>query len=94
MSSATSRLVFGVLGKDCEMPEYKLPTVLDVLKYYLFLMRKGKLEKNKFPSFNEVGHQVVENVQQIWVKASIPTINSRAVLKRLKVKVEEYNNLE
>lgn len=83
-----------IIGYDKELVfDRMLPTILDVLRYYNFLVTKGKLESNRFPPFDDVARVVVQKVESIWSKASIPTTTSRNITRKLQYEVEKLKNI-
>lgn len=89
-----SRMCHPIIGYDKELVfDRMLPTILDVLRYYNFLVTKGKLESNRFPPFDDVARVVVQKVESIWSKASIPTTTSRNITRKLQYEVEKLKNI-
>lgn len=75
-----------LFGDPCELKDNMLPTYADVMKYYEWVRRKIKLERNtkKEPSYKEIEAIVVTKVANIWKKASIPTIQIKGINVMLK----------
>lgn len=71
-----------IFGVASEMSSAVLPTYYNVMKLGLWVRHEKKIGK-KEPTFSEISKDVTRQVQDIWRKASIPTVSDDRILKVL-----------
>ncbi|XP_072400232.1 uncharacterized protein [Diabrotica undecimpunctata] len=72
-----------------------LPTKCDILKCFLFIRNELKLTNNiKDPSIADASNVVATKVEQIWIKASIPTLSHKRIQDMIKNIYTEYQKLK
>ena len=72
-----------IYGIPKELDRRKLPLIEDVMRACHRRRIELKGEKNgKDPSWKEIVRNVVDEVKEIWVAASIPTISTQAMQKK------------
>ena len=82
-------LMCPVFGTPSEHSGTNLPTYYDVMKHYLFVKQNLKILQNyKEPSFKDISDEVVYYLQNLWKKASIPSVSN----KRIKDMLKTYNS--
>lgn len=91
MSVLRSDLVCPIFGHGRDLPPASLPTYEDVLLCYLLISRNKKTQYKDLVSDTciEVSQKLIEQ----WKLASIPVIDHRAIVKRLKAYHNKYRNL-
>jgi len=73
-----------VFGAHSAMSANVLPTYCDVMKAYL--LRKHELKSvsdRKEPSFTEVANSVINDIENLWQKSSIPIIEGHGKVEAL-----------
>jgi len=77
MASVTTRRshTCPVYGLPSKLPDNQLPTVGDVMRYYMYV--KDDLASNTKSA--EIIHIVSNGIVALWQKASIPTVSQRRV---------------
>lgn len=84
-----------VFGTTSDLKNNMLPTYEDIIKCYEWNRLDIKMAKNtkKEPSFQEVADIVVEKIENIWKKASLPTVSHSRVQQMVKAYHLKYKNL-
>ena len=83
-----------IFGPPSEMPENQLPTYTDVIKFYNFTKQKLKSElNNKDPFHHDVAEHVLQQIEQIWDKASIPHVSHRRAQEMMNIYHKKYMTL-
>ncbi|GBM87552.1 hypothetical protein AVEN_107201-1 [Araneus ventricosus] len=83
--------IFGPLN---EFHDRVLPTVSDVLKYYLFLKYEMKTTLHvREPTISEISEVVAQKIESIWVKSSISHISHKRVIEKIRKCHDKYRNL-
>lgn len=93
MSSTRSKVICPIFGPCTEMKITQLPTCCDVLKTCTFKSSLLKGKKLKSPSWKLVRDDVVRQIESIWESASIPTVKTYAIAKRLDTLHSKYDQL-
>src|SRR5688572_27098850 len=87
-STRTTRKVVTdpVFGAHSAMSPNVLPTYCDVMKAYLLRRQELKsVSDTKEPSFTEVANSVINEIENLWQKSSIPIITHQRVMEKLKL---------
>jgi len=66
-----------------------LPTDWNVISHFHYVREKMMMEdarfvNNKFPTFNEVKSEVINNIKTIWSSSSLPYVSDKRIEERLK----------
>lgn len=80
-----------VFGMPEKMSETVLPTYENVMKY--FLLVKHELKPNiyrKEPTITDISQKVAEDLERLWIKASIPVISHTRVLQMIRSYYDKY----
>lgn len=95
MNSRRSESNCAILGPYKELDDRQLPTLKDVFKCILFVKNDLKLKCNgKDASNSEVFSIVFEEINKIWIKASIPIVTKERVIQLIKSSFEKYLSLK
>lgn len=66
-----------------DLPTSKLPTELDVIQYYNFLIVKLMTSNEKFlnktPSFNDIKGDLISGLCELWKKACLPVVSDERI---------------
>jgi hypothetical protein len=83
-----------VFGTPAHLSEVVLPTYGDVMRYYLMVKNKLKPEKDsKEPSVADIAEQVAVEIEQVWIKSSIPFTSHTRVIQLLRAYHDKYMKL-
>lgn len=83
-----------IFGHPKVLSDTYLPTYDDVMKYYLYIRHELKPHtSSKEPTVSEILDIVIENVEDIWVKASIPTVSRTRMLQMGRAFHDKYRNI-
>lgn len=83
-----------IFGAPTELRENVLPTVSDIMKYYLFVRHQKKTDAGaKEPSILEVAETVAAKCEVLWKKATIPTIGHKRVVEKIRTSNEKYQTM-
>ncbi|GBM70632.1 hypothetical protein AVEN_117343-1 [Araneus ventricosus] len=95
MDRTRSEKKCALFGVSSDMKSNMLPTYEDVMKFYEWNRHKIKCdnETNKEPTYKEIEDIVVEKIEDIWSRASIPTIQHEQVKKMSKTYHLKCKNL-
>lgn len=80
-----------IFGAPKELSSVQLPTYEDVSKFYLLtrnILKPSKSDKD--PTVSEIGEIVAREVENIWKKASLPTISHTRILKLIRTHNDRY----
>ena len=78
-----AKLTCPVYGIACELTSHQLPTIHEVMKHYSFV----RTQRSKTVKSSDIVAQVADNVNDVWIKASIPTVT----IQRVKQKIESLH---
>jgi hypothetical protein len=81
-----------VFGKPSELHGNVLPTYEQVMQFCAWT-RFSKKETKKEPTFAEIAEVVVDKLEDIWNKASIPVVSRKRIVKLLQTYHTKYVNL-
>lgn len=88
------KLEYPIFRHPKELSELSLPTYCDVMKYYLFVRHELKPEAtSKEPTVSEILDIVMNKVETIWLKASIPVVSKTRMLQMGKTYHDKYRNI-
>src|SRR6218665_994272 len=83
-----------VFGAPEELSDNVLPTYESLMKSYMLLRHQIKSSGTvKEPSVANISQQLAAKVEQIWVKASIPTVSHDRVLQLIRGYHDKYVKL-
>ena len=72
-----------------------LPTNMDVLNHYYFESKRLSETNRKFirkaPAFNDVKKKIVQDVADLWMKASFSTVSLIRIVTKLKQLIKKFN---
>ena len=83
-------------GLPAKLPQWELPVNGDVIRYWRWLIREREL-LNQGYVHNPKGElylKIAKDIEERWEKASIPTIGTQGVIRRLEKLIEKYRNLQ
>ena len=63
-----------IFGEYSELNSEKLPTHLEVMKYYYFEYEKMYQKDRRYPLFSVVSNLVLAEVKNIWSRTSITIV--------------------
>lgn len=81
-----------VFGAPKNLTTLQLPTIGDVIRYYLQI--QSELILGEYPSFAEVASVVCQKVREVWQLASIPTEVPKSTTRRLQKIFLRYNSVK
>ena len=85
-----------VVGTPSTLSERVLPTASDMLRFILHVryqnMPADGTKQN--PSLNEVADVVAKQLEDLWCKASIPTMNLKKIKDKIKTLNREYMKIK
>ncbi|GBM04741.1 hypothetical protein AVEN_20187-1 [Araneus ventricosus] len=94
VKNTRQRTMCPIFGPLNELHVRLLPTVSDVLKYYLFVKSKMKSTLPvREPTVSEISEVVAQNIESIWVKSSIPHMSHKRVIEKIRECHDKYRNL-
>ena len=76
-----SCVIFGALQN---LPLNTLPTYADIMKKYLQYRQDLKTLNGKCPTFSDISHKLCYEIEEIWKKASLPTVTHEQALEMLR----------
>jgi len=80
-----------VFGMPEEMSQTGLPTYENVIKYVLLVKHKLKPTiSTKEPTITDISQKVAEDVERLWIKASIPVISHTRVVKMIRSYYDKF----
>ena len=83
-----------IFGVPNDLKSNVLPTYKDVMKCYLYFMQKLREKNNgKQPSLKEISEMLSKKIEDLWKKASIPSVSHERVLKMFHDYHRKYRNL-
>ena len=78
-----------VYGCASDLPVYQLPSIGNVMQFYL----NRKSEHPKTTPASKIASEVATKVIDVWIRAGIPTITLRYTIQKLKNLNQELRNL-
>ncbi len=81
MRKTRSASVGVILGQPAGLPKRQLPTKLDVLKAHLL--------KLNLSAQSEIYSELVDEIENIWKMASLPTTSKKLMLKKVQYLIEQ-----
>ena len=86
--------------KECEFAQeiryHVLPTEKDVIGHYFYhrnqIMCRRKEFLNKSPPFNICKENVLDVLEAVWAKSSLPTIGRKSMETKLKKLLKTYSD--
>lgn len=73
-----------VFGSSADLRDHVLPTYEDVIRYFLYTQRKLNKGPRKNIPFPEIANEVVQRVEAIWEKATLPVVSRQQCVAVLK----------
>lgn len=73
------------------MSKTREPTYSDVMRHFLWVRYQLKLTSKKEPNASEIIELVTKNLQELWVKASLPVLSHKRMTNMLKAYYKKYH---
>ncbi|KAI5694093.1 hypothetical protein M8J75_010588 [Diaphorina citri] len=84
-----------IMGNPSSLKDNVLPTYADVMKHFLFVKNELLWKRNqKTPAASEICDLVSRTVEEIWQKASIPTVSHQQIVLLVKTFNQKYVDLK
>lgn len=95
MSTTRNKSSCPIFGNplDLNVSSATLPTREQVLRYYNFVRLKKQNEGQHKPKVGEIYDEVAILLEEIWKKASIPTVHHVTIINQVKREHEKLNNI-
>ena len=87
--TSRSKVNCPLLGKPEDLKTNVLPTINDLLKYYLHLKEESYKQKPR-----GLLPRIVDDVMQIWEASSLPTLSKPRVTELMRKRLDEYFDLK
>ena len=87
--TSRSKVNCPILGKPEDLKSNELPTITDLLKYYLHLKEESHKQKPR-----GLLPRIVDDVMQIWETSSLPTLSKPRVTELMRKRLDEYFDLK
>ena len=89
-----AKTVCPVFGHGRELLNNVLPTYNDVMRYYLLVQNQLYYDRDgQHPTISEISEVVVQKVELLWNKASIPIVSHTRVLHKIRQYPEKYKEI-
>jgi hypothetical protein len=83
-----------VFGTPKDLPSNTQPTYEDVIQCYLFHMQTTRDKaKGKQPSLKEISEVISKTLEELWKKASIPSVSHERIVKMFQDYYQKYRNI-
>ena len=92
--STRTKTNFPLFGHGRELCHTVLPTTEDVVRYYLLLQHNTIEErKGQQPSISDISERVALQLEQLWIKSSIPTVSHKRIVQKIRQTIEKYRSI-
>jgi len=92
--STRTKTNFPLFGHGRELCHTVLPTTEDVVRYYLLLQHNTIEErKGQQPSISEISERVALQLEQLWIKSSIPTVSHKRIVQKIRQTIKKYRSI-
>lgn len=71
-----------------------LPTYSDVIRHFLWIRYQLRLSSKKEPNVSEIIKRMTTNLEELWVKASLPILSHKRITDMLKGYYKKYQDLK
>lgn len=82
-----------IFGYLTDLNELRLPTKGDVMKYFLFVRHELRSASEKEPTVSEISEKVEDRLENLWVRASIPSLSRQRINSKIRDLHQEYRNI-